>query len=60
MDLLQNRGDEVHGGGFSDYMSCRNVNHLKLVEGFVSETERKGITIIDMGGDEAMNKRGGD
>ena len=41
MELLQNRGDVVDGGGSGDDSSCRVLNQLKFMEVFVRLNRRE-------------------
>lgn len=57
--MLQNWGNMVDGWGSGYNASCRVLNQLKFMEGFLRETKEKGVTIIDAGGDETVDKDGG-
>ena len=41
VELLQNRGDLVDGGGSGDDSSCRVLNQLKFMEVFVRSNRRE-------------------
>ncbi len=55
VELLENGGDVVKGGGSGDDTGCRVLDQLELMEGFVGDTEKERITVINMGGDKAVN-----
>ena len=49
----------VGGRSFGDDSCSRILNQLELMEGLVRETEEERVTVIQAGGDEAVNKNGG-
>jgi len=54
--LLEDGSDMVKGGGSGDDAGCRVLDQWKLMKGFVRGTENDWVTIIDAGGDEAVDQ----
>ena len=54
--LLEDGVDMVKRGGSGDDAGCRVLDQLKLMKGFVRGTEKEEVTVIDAGGDEAVDQ----
>ena len=55
MELVKNGGDVGDGRGFGDDAGCSVLDQLDFMEEFVGETEEKGVTVIEAGGDQRMD-----
>lgn len=55
--LLEDGHDVVKGGGCGNTSSCRVLDQLELVEGFVRGTNEELVT-INTGGDETLDQDG--
>ena len=56
--LLKDRGDVINGGGSGDDAGSRVLDQLEFADGLEGETEEEGVTIIDAGSDQGVNKDG--
>ena len=58
VELVKNGGDVGDGRGFGDDAGCSVLDQLDFMEEFVGETEEKGVTVIEAGGDQRMDQDG--
>jgi hypothetical protein len=56
--LLKDRSDVINGGGSGDDVSGRVLDQLKLTDGLERDTKEEGVTVIDAGSDQGVNKDG--
>ena len=56
--LLKDRGDVINGGGSGDDACGRVLDQLEFADGLEGETEEEGVTVIDAGSDQGVNKDG--
>ena len=56
--LLKDRSDVINGGGSGDDASGRVMDQLKLTDGLEGDTKEEGVTVIDAGSDQGVNKDG--
>lgn len=59
MELLEDRSDMVNVGGSGDDASSSVLDQLKFMDGLVRETKEEGVTIINAGCDQGVNKNDG-
>ena len=55
--LLKDRSDVINGRGSGD-ASGRVLDQLKLMDGLEWDTKEEGVTVIDAGSDQGVNKDG--
>ena len=56
MELIQNRGDVIDGGGSGDDTGSCILDQLQFPEEVLGETVEEGVTIIQAGSDEGVNE----
>ena len=56
--LLKDRSEVINGGGSGDDAGGRVLDQLEFSDGLEGETEEEGVTVIDAGSDQGVNKGG--
>ena len=56
--LMKDRSDVINGGGSGDDAGGRVLDQLEFTDGLEGQTKEKGVTVIDAGSDQGVNKDG--
>ncbi len=58
MKLLKDKSDVINGGGSDDDAGSGVLDQLKFMDELKRETKQNGVTVINAGCDQGVNKTG--